>query len=248
MMESNTKSIQVVGIGPGDYEDMTVRAIHALNECDVIVGYTVYVELIRKHFPEKVFLTTAMKQEVQRVQMAYEEAEKGKKVAFICSGDAGVYGMAGLILGMQKRYPQVQVGVIPGVTAALAGGAILGAPFIHDFALISLSDLLTPWTLIEQRLRCAGKGDFCICLYNPSSQKRAEYLKKACDILMEYKKSDTVCGYVKNIARDQEVKYIGTLGELREQSVDMFTTVFIGNSSTRHIGDHMVTPRGYNNE
>lgn len=246
--QKSNKMIQVVGIGPGSYEDMTLRAIHALEQCDTIVGYTVYVELVREYFPEKTFLTTPMKQEISRCEMAFQEAMKEKKVAFICSGDAGVYGMAGLILGMKKDYPEVQVQVIPGVSAALGGAAVLGAPLIHDFVVISLSDLLTPWELIEKRLRSAGEGDFCICLYNPSSKKRGDYLEKACRILLEYKNPDTVCGYVKNIAREQQQKFLGTLEELKEQRVDMFTTVFIGNSKTKRAEDIMITPRGYDYE
>lgn len=248
MQEMKKGQLCVIGIGPGAYDDMTLRAVRELEACDVIVGYTVYVELVREHFQDKLFLTTPMKQEFARCQMAYEEAQKGKKVAFICSGDAGVYGMAGLILGMNANYPDVEVSVIPGVTAALGGAALLGAPLIHDFAVISLSDLLTPWEQIEERLRCAGKGDFCICIYNPSSKKRAAYLRKACEILLEYRKADTVCGYVKNIGRDGQIKRICSLEALKEEQADMFTTVYIGNSKTKQIEETMITPRGYDHE
>ncbi len=234
-----------MGIGPGEYEQMTIKAANALKECDVIVGYTVYIDLVRDHFPGKIFLTTPMTREVERCEMAFEEAKKGQTVAMICSGDAGVYGMSGLIYEVSVKYPEVDVEVLPGVTAALSGAAVLGAPLIHDFALISLSDLLTPWEKIEKRLYMASEADFVICLYNPSSRKRHDYLMKACDIMLKFKSPDTVCGTVKNIGRDGEEIHVCTLAELREMSVDMFTTVFIGNSQTKEIGGKMVTPRGY---
>ena len=240
--------IYVVGIGPGEYEQMTLRAIHALENCDTIVGYTVYVDLVKEHFAGKEFLTTPMRKEVDRCILAFEEAKKGKTVAMICSGDAGVYGMSGLMLELGENYPEVQVEVIPGVTAATGGAAVLGAPLIHDFCLISLSDLLTPWEKIEKRLLLASEADFAICLYNPSSKKRHDYLKKACDLMMQYKSKETVCGIVKNIGREGETYQIMTLKELRDTEVDMFTTVFIGNSQTQRIGNAMVTPRGYRHD
>lgn len=239
--------IYVVGIGPGEYEQMTMRAAQALKSCDVIVGYTVYVDLVREHFADKEFLTTPMKKEVDRCVLAFEEAKKGKTVAMICSGDAGVYGMSGLMLEIGKDYPETEVEVIPGVTAATGGAAVLGAPLIHDFALISLSDLLTPWEKIEKRLMLASQADFVICLYNPSSKKRRDYLKKACDLMMQHKSPDTVCGIVMNIGREGESMQVLTLKELRDTQVDMFTTVFVGNSQTKEINGKMVTPRGYKN-
>lgn len=237
--------IYVVGIGPGNYEQMTVKAARVLEACDVIVGYTVYVDLVKEYFPDKEMMTTPMKKEVERCRLAFEEAAKGKDVAMICSGDAGVYGMAGLMYEIGTEYPQCSITVVPGVTAAIGGGAVLGAPLIHDFALISLSDLLTPWEKIEKRLECAAMADFVICLYNPSSKKRHDYLMKACDIMMKYAAEDTVCGIVSNIGRDGEEGKIMTLKELRDTQVDMFTTVFIGNSQTKVVDGHMVTPRGY---
>ena len=237
--------IYVVGIGPGAYDQMTGRAIRALNESDVIIGYTVYVDLVKEYFAGKEFMTTPMKKEVDRCVLAFEEAKKGKTVSMICSGDAGVYGMAGLMYEIGEEYPEVTIEVIPGVTAALGGSAVLGAAVGHDVSLISLSDLLTPWELIEERLRCAGKADFVICLYNPSSRKRSTYLAKACEIMLEYKAEDTVCGIVKNIAREGETMQTLTLKELKETTVDMFSTVFIGNKQTKVIREKMVTPRGY---
>ena len=237
--------IYVVGIGPGEYEQMTLKAIHALENSDVIIGYTVYVDLVRDHFPGKKFMTTPMKKEVDRCVIAFEEAQKGKTVSMICSGDAGVYGMAGLMYEVGVRYPDVELEIIPGVTAALGGGAVLGAPLIHDFCLISLSDLLTPWEKIEKRLLAASEADLSICLYNPSSKKRHDYLMKACDLMMQYKSPETVCGIVGNIAREGEFSRVMTLKELRDTQVDMFTTVFVGNSQTKEINGKMVTPRGY---
>ena len=237
--------IYVVGIGPGAYEKMTIEAAKVLERCDVIVGYTVYVDLVKEHFAEKEFLTTPMKQEIRRCELAFEEAMKGKTVAMICSGDAGVYGMAGLMLEIGTRYPECQVEVVAGVTAALGGAAVLGAPLIHDFALISLSDLLTPWEKIEKRLLYAAEADFVICLYNPSSRKRHDYLQKACDLMMTSKDPETVCGLVSNIGREGEAMQLMTLAELRDTQTDMFTTVFVGNSQTRVIDGRMVTPRGY---
>ncbi len=237
--------IYVVGIGPGAYEQMTIRAAECLRSCDVIVGYTVYVDLVKEHFAEKEFLTTPMRRERERCELAFEEAAKGKTVAMICSGDAGVYGMSGLMLEVGEKYPSTEVEVIPGVTAALSGAAVLGAPLIHDFAVISLSDLLTPWEKIERRLLTAAEADFAVCLYNPSSRKRSDYLQRACDLLLRYKAPDTVCGIVSNIGREGESCSLLTLEKLREEKVDMFTTVFIGNSQTREIGGRMVTPRGY---
>ena len=240
--------IYVVGIGPGAYEKMTIEAADTLRDSDVIIGYTVYVDLVREHFPEKEFLTTPMRKEVDRCRMAFEEAEKGRKVAMICSGDAGVYGMAGLMLEIGREYPDCEVRVIPGVTAATGGAAVLGAPLIHDFALISLSDLLTPWEKIEKRLRLAAEADFVICLYNPGSKKRADYLEKACEIMMESKSGDTVCGLVSQIGREGESMRVLPLKELKKTPVDMFTTVFIGNSQTVEVDGKMVTPRGYRYE
>ena len=237
--------IYVVGIGPGAYEQMTIKAVNSLKECDTIVGYTVYIDLVKEYFADKEFLTTPMKKEVDRCEMAFVEAMKGKTVAMICSGDAGVYGMAGLMYEIGERYPDVSVEIIPGVTAAIGGGAILGAPLMHDFCLISLSDLLTPWEKIETRLLCAAQSDMVICLYNPSSIKRHDYLQKACDLMMKFKSKDTICGTVEQIYRDGQKSNVMTLGELRDTNVDMFTTVFIGNEQTKNIDSKMVTPRGY---
>lgn len=199
---SKEKKIYVVGIGPGSYEGMTGAAATALEKSDVIVGYTVYIDLVKDHFPGKSFLTTPMRKEVDRCVMAFDEAMKDQTVSMICSGDAGVYGMAGLMYEIGANYPEVELEVVAGVTAATGGAAVLGAPLIHDFCLISLSDLLTPWEKIEKRLLLASEADFVIVLYNPSSHKRHDYLKKACELMLQHKSPETVCGTVQNINRE----------------------------------------------
>ena len=234
----------VVGIGPGEASQMTRKAMDALRASDVIAGYGVYVDLVKPLFPEKEYLTTAMRREADRCRMAIDAAMEGKTVSMISSGDAGVFGMAGPILEL-SRDKDLTVEVIPGVTAALSGGAVLGAPLTHDFAVISLSDLLTPWDKIEKRLDLAGQADLCIALYNPSSHRRADYLQKACDILLRHASPETVCGAVRNIGREGESCEVMTLAQLRDYQADMFTTVFIGNSQTMNINGRMVTPRGY---
>ena len=242
------KQIYIVGMGPGNYEQMTVEAVKKIEESDIVIGYTVYTNLIKNIWPDKNCLSTPMTKEYDRCILAFEEADKGKTVALVCSGDAGVYGLAGLMLGISERFKEVKVKIVAGVTAALSGAAIIGAPLIHDFAVISLSDLLTPLEKIEKRLECAAIGDFCICLYNPGSKKRTDYLEKACKILLKYKSADTPCAIAKNIGRDKEEYMLYTLNELKDVRPGMFETVFIGNSMTRVIDNKLVTPRGYTNE
>ena len=239
------KKLWIIGLGPGGGADLTGRARAALEESDVIVGYTVYIDLIRAEFGHKELLTTPMRKEQERCEMALELADSGKTVAMVCSGDPGVYGMAGLCYELAPRWPEVVLKVVPGITAACGGAAVLGAPLMHDFCLISLSDLMTPWEKIEKRLRAAGEADFVLCLYNPSSHKRKDYLRRACEILLERKSPETPCGYVREIGRDGEAATVLTLGELKDAQVDMFTTVFIGNTQTQVIGGKLVTPRGY---
>lgn len=238
--------VTVVGLGPGAGRDLTGRAREALERADLIVGYTAYIALIREEFPEKEMMSTGMRREVDRCRAAVEAAASGRDVAMVCSGDSGIYGMAGLIYEVAQEYPPIEIEVVPGITAACGGAAVLGAPLTHDFAVVSLSDLLTPWGKIALRLECAAKGDFVLCLYNPASHSRPDHLKRACDILMAAGKSpDTICGYVQNIGREGERGTITTLGALRDTQVDMFTTVFIGSSQTKLLGGKMVTPRGY---
>ena len=237
--------LYVIGLGPGDEAHLTSAARRALDEAALICGYTLYAELLRPLYPEKEYYTTGMTGELERCRYCLERAAAGQTVALVCSGDAGVYGMAGPVLELAPEYPDAEVEVIPGVTAALSGASLLGAPLGHDFCVISLSDRLTEWELIEKRLRLAAQGDFAICLYNPASRHRADYLQRACDILLEEKDGATVCGLARLVGREGESLRILRLQELRDAEADMFTTVFIGSSQTQEIGGRMVTPRGY---
>ena len=237
--------LYVIGIGPGSAQSLTAAARTALDKAELICGYTLYVELLRPLYPDKETWTTGMTGELERCRRCLEQAAAGKTVALVCSGDAGVYGMAGPVLELKPAYPGVTVEIVPGVTAALSGAALLGAPLGHDFCVVSLSDRLTDWAVIEKRLRMAARGDFAICLYNPASRHRADYLKRACDILMEEMDGGTVCGLARLIGREGESFRVLDLQSLRGAEADMFTTVFIGSSQTRCIGGKMVTPRGY---
>ena len=243
-------SLWITGIGPGGPAYMTPQAVAAITRADTLCGYTVYIELVRKALGDRLrknltILTTPMRKELERCRLAMEAAAAGSDVAMVCGGDAGIYGMAGPLLAMADDYPDVQIEIIPGLTAAVAGAAVLGAPLMNDFCVISLSDLMTPWQVIEKRLRAAAAGDFCICIYNPMSSRRREHLAKACRILMEEQSPDTPCGWVRNIGRPGQESRLFTLGMLAMEEVDMFTTVFIGNSRTRFRGPYMVTGRGY---
>ena len=239
--------IYVVGIGPGNYENMTIKADTVLKACDVIIGYGVYVDLVRERYKGKEFLTTPMTQEASRCQMAIDAARAGKNVSVICSGDSGIYGMAALLYELRGEENTPPIEVIPGITAASSGGAVLGAPLTHDFAVISLSDRLTPWEKIEKRLRAAAEAGFAIVIYNPRSKGRPEHLKRACETLLTILPENRICGIAENIGRDGEAKRIMTLGELKDADADMFCTVFIGNGATKNISGNMITPRGYKN-
>ncbi len=237
--------LYLVGLGPGGAEQMTRRAYAALAEAEVICGYHVYVDLVKEDFPAKRYLMTGMTKEVDRCKLALAEVLKGQVVAMISSGDVGVYGMAGIMLEVAAPYPELEIELIPGVTAACSGAALLGAPLGSDCCLISLSDLLTPWEKIEKRLLCAAQGDFCIALYNPASHRRQDYLARACALLLQYQQPGVPCGIVRNIGRPGEAYELTTLGELGSKTVDMFATVLIGNSQSRIINGRLVTPRGY---
>lgn len=225
---------------------LTVGAVRALESAEVICGYTEYVKLIRPYFPDKEYIATPMMQEVERCRIAVESAKSGRPTAMICSGDAGVYGMASPIYEVAGE-DAPEIVVIPGVTAACSGAALLGAPLTHDFAVISLSDRLTPWETIENRLRCAAEGNFAIAIYNPASHGRPDHLKRACDILLRVLPEERLCGIVRNIGREGQSSRILTLGELQAADVDMFCTVFVGNSSTKVVNGALITPRGYRN-
>ena len=237
--------LRCVGLGPGGADDLTLQAKEVLDDAEVIVGYTTYLDLIRDAYAHKELLSTPMRHEVERCRLALERAAQGQWVAVVCSGDPGVYGMAGLLIELAEEYPGVEVEVVAGVTAATGGAAVLGAPLMHDWCVISLSDLMTPWDTIETRLVAAACADFCLCLYNPASHGRPDSLRRACDVLLAHRSPQTICGWVRNIGRDGQERRILTLSELRDSSVDMLTTVFVGNSQTQVIDGRMVTPRGY---
>lgn len=239
------KEIFIVGLGPGKEEMMTQEALWALENAEVIVGYTTYLKLLPERFQTKPLLSTPMRRERERCLLCFQQAQEGKRTALVCSGDAGVYGMASLMFELGKDYPDTSLTVIAGVTAACSGAAVLGAPLNHDFCVISLSDLLTPWEQIEKRLLAAAQGDFAIALYNPSSHKRKDHLARACDILLSCIEPGRPCGYVENIGREGVRAELCTLGELRDRQVNMFTTVFIGNSGSEIINGRLITKRGY---
>ncbi|MDO5146244.1 MAG: precorrin-3B C(17)-methyltransferase [Eubacteriales bacterium] len=238
--------LYAVGFGPGGYEHMTAKAIDVIKNADIITGYTTYVEMLKEFFPDKEYMATPMMQEMERCRIAVDLASEGKTVAMVSSGDSGIYGMAGILLEIaNEKQADVDIETVPGVTAASAAASILGAPLMHDFTIISLSDLMTPFDLIMKRVDCAGQGDFIVCLYNPKSKKRADYVEKAADILMKYRSADTPAGVVRHAGRAGESSCITTLGELKNASIDMFSIVIIGNSNTYVKNGKMITPRGY---
>lgn len=238
--------IYVVGIGPGEREQMTPKALCALEKCDTIIGYRAYIALIEELLEGKEVVIGAMMKEVDRCRAAVHAAMEGKTVAVVSSGDAGVYGMASLVIELcEEEGADVEVEVVAGVTAATSAAAVLGAPLSHDFAVISLSNLLTSWETIEKRLYHASCCGLAIALYNPVSKKRHDHLYKACEILLQNLPAETMCGYVKNIGREGQECTTLTLGELQNAQIDMFTTVIIGNESTRIAAGRLITPRGY---
>ena len=238
--------IYVIGIGPGCRDLMTQEAISAMEDAEVIVGYKTYIKLVEDFIKDKEVVQNGMRKEVDRCQDAIDIAKTGKKVAVISSGDAGIYGMAGLILELiTKQELDIPVKVVPGVTASIGAAAVLGAPIMHDFCHISLSDLLTPWEVIEKRLRLAAEADFVICLYNPRSKGRSEHLANAFKIMGEFKDGSTPVGIVKDVGREDQEKFICTFDTMDFERVDMTTMVIIGNKSTYIHDDLMITPRGY---
>ncbi len=238
----------LVGIGPGDHRDMTARAIAVLRNCDVVVGYSRYIELARPFIAGKEVIASGMSQEIVRCSLAIAAAGRGKKVALISSGDAGVYGMAGPALQMldkEKLRGKIAVEVVPGVPVVNAAAARLGAPLMNDYAVISLSDLLTPWEVIVQRLTHAAQSDMVICLYNPKSTKRSRQIKEAQSLLLYYRQRKTLVGIARNVGRQGETITVTTLGQMLRHKIDMLTVLIIGNSTTTLCAGAMVTPRGY---
>ena len=238
--------IYVVGTGPGGLDEITPRAMEVIKSCDVIAGYEKYIDLLRPELDGKILYSSGMGGELDRCQMSLKFAQEyGKSVAIISSGDAGVYGMAGLMLEVAKDSGQ-EVQIVPGITAANSCAAILGAPLMNDYVVVSLSDLMTDWGTIEKRLVAACIGDFVICIYNPASNHRPEHFRKACDILLRHKPPETPAGYVRNISREGQTHEVMTLGEIRKCKLDMFCTVIIGNSQSYILDGKIITSRGYN--
>lgn len=238
--------LTVVGFGPGSREDMTFRAANAIEEADIVTGYTTYIDILREFFPDKNYKSTGMMKEVERCSMAVKDAISGKKVAMVSSGDSGIYGMAGIIYQIaDEMNADIDIETVPGITAASSAASLLGAPLMHDLALISLSDLMTPLDLIMKRVDRAGDGDMVIALYNPKSKTRSDYLEQAVKILLKHRSGDTPVGIAKNIGRKDQSMTVTTLGGIDYAQVDMFCTVVIGNSQTYISNGRMITPRGY---
>lgn len=238
--------LTIIGLGPGRVSQMTSQALEALDACEVVVGYTTYINLIRPLLKGQEVVSTGMKREVDRCKKAIELALEGKKVAVVSSGDAGIYGMAGLILELLTAMDEdLEVEVIPGITASIAGAALIGAPLMNDFCHISLSDLMTPWSMIEKRLDLAAQADFVICLYNPKSKGRPKHLEKALDIIRQHKGGQIPVAIAKDIGRKGEKIHLTTIDDLDDSLVDMTTTVIVGNRFSKVVKGRMYTPRGY---
>ena len=236
----------VIGFGPGSKDDMTLRAVKAIEDADIITGFTTYIKLLQEFFPDKEYKSTGMTKEVDRCRMAVEEASKGKNVALVSSGDSGIYGMAAIAYQVADEMDaEIDIEVIPGITAASSAAAILGAPLTHDTALISLSNRLTPWELIEKRLDAAAESDMVIALYNPKSHGRPDLIEKAFKIMGKHKDPNTVVGVVRNIGRKDQDSWISSMKDFDFSRIDMFCTVVIGNSKTYALDGKMITPRGY---
>lgn len=243
---NKTGKIYVVGIGPGKKADMTFRAYEAMEKSDVIVGYKTYMDLIKEYYPGKEMKNSQMTKEVDRCIDVLKLAKEGKNVALISSGDAGVYGMAGIMLEIADG--EVEVEIIPGVTATNAAAAIVGAPVMHDYVTISLSNLLTDWELIKKRLELAAQGDFVVSIYNPKSRGRVTQIEEAREIMLKYKPKTTPVAIVRNAGREDEEHVVTTLDEMLNHEINMLTIVIIGNANTFIKDGKMITPRGYSNK
>ena len=239
--------LTIIGIGPGDSRDMTEAAIEALRSCKVLVGYKYYIPFVSDFLSEDVrIVSTGMKQERERIEKAFTLAGEGKDVCVISSGDAGIYGMAPLAYEIScQRNSDVEIEVIPGISAFQKAASILGAPMGHDFCVISLSDLMTPWNLIEKRIRAAAMADFVTAVYNPKSNGRYWQLYRLKELFLKDRDSGTPVGYVRQAGRDGETAVITTLADFNPEDVDMFTVVIIGNSRSFNACGKMITPRGY---
>jgi precorrin-3B C17-methyltransferase len=237
--------LYVVGLGPGGREHMTLKALDVIKKSQVVVGYSFYIELISDLIIGKEIIKTGMKGEIERCRRAIEKVRDGLDTCIVSTGDSGLYGMAGPILEM-ARDKDVDVEIIPGISAAFCAASELGAPIMHDFCTISLSDLMTSWDVIEKRIECAAIGDFVVALYNPKSIGRPKHIEKAIEILLKHRNPDTPVGLIKNAGRDGNERRITTLADINYDFIDMMTVVIIGNSKTFIDNDFIITPRGYN--
>lgn len=240
--------LYVVGLGPGSYDDMSDRAKKAIARSSHVVGYNAYIKLIETIIQDKEVVGTAMMQEVDRCQTAVDLASAGNIVSVVSSGDPGVYGMAGLVLELVNKVPaniRPSVEVIPGISAVSASAALLGAPLMHDFAIISLSDLLTKWTTIQKRIDLASEGDFVVGIYNPKSKKRTSQIEYVRETMLKFRKKETPVGIVTNATREGETVVISDLENFTKEDIGMFSLVLIGNSDTYVENGKMITPRGY---
>lgn len=240
----NKGKIYVVGIGPGNMEDISIRAYNTLKNVDIIAGYITYVDLVKDEFSKKEFYVSGMKKEIDRCEKVLELAKEGKKVALISSGDAGIYGMAGIMIEVALG-SGIEVEIIPGITSSVAGASLVGAPLMHDQAIISLSDLLTDWEVITKRIDRASDGDFVISLYNPKSKGRTEQIVEAREIMLKYKAATTPVALLRHVGREDENYTLTTLEDMLNHEIDMFTVVIVGNSKTYVKDGKMITPRGY---
>ena len=243
-MSKNGK-IYVVGIGPGKKADMTFKAYEKMKNSDIIVGYKTYTDLIKEYFPNTEIRSSSMMKEVDRCLEVLDLAKAGKNVALISSGDAGIYGMAGIMYEIINENDDIEVEVIAGVTATNAAAAIVGAPIMHDYVTISLSNLLTDWELIKKRLELAAQGDFIVSLYNPKSKGRTTQIAEAQKIMLKYKSKDTPVAIVRNAGRENEEYEITTLENMLDFEINMLTIILIGNSNTYVKNGKIITPRGY---
>ena len=247
-MDEGKGKIFAVGIGPGSSDEMTVRAQKVLSECEVIIGYKSYIDLVICFLEGKEIISSGMGEEEKRCEQALKEALSGKRVAIVSSGDPGIYGMAGLVLEIAERdgiADKVGIEIVPGVPAFAAAAALVGAPLMNDFAVISLSDLLTPWEKIEKKLEAAAGWDFVACLYNPKSRKRTHQIERARELFLKHRDRKTPCAIIRNASRPGQIVIMTTLDDLLNHEIDMLCVVIIGNSETRLNGQWMITPRGY---
>lgn len=238
--------IHVVGTGPGSVANITPEALRCIEESEIVIGYSTYLDLITPYLEGKTVISSKMMQEVQRCNIAFEEAEAGATVSMISGGDPGIYAMAGLIYEIAvERDSSVDINVVPGIAALNSCAARLGAPLMHDFVAISLSDLLTPWERIEKRLHAAASADFVIAIYNPKSKRRASHIEKARDIIAQYRKGDTPVGIVTAATRENEQIVVTSLDEMLSEDINMQSCVLVGNETTFTWRGKMITPRGY---